>query len=119
MLEPLLISTEEDVNKCNVGKFTVTSGVVMHSPDQFAEVLSMLEFVPLRVEHMVAHNNFEYEGLSPLFDEVKPVGSCYAVPHYNIDMETTNGKISGASVTKVVEPDEPPALTFMPTIAVR
>ena len=50
----------------NIGKFYVSKE--LNKESSFSKVLSLLRFVPLRVEYLAYRNAFEYIGLSPYFE---------------------------------------------------
>ena len=64
-----------------IGKFYISHND-LHS-NNFEYALSVIKFIPLRVEFLAHRNQFEYIGLSHLFDTIS-YGS--EVPTYTITM---------------------------------
>ena len=83
----------------DIGKFYLSPRLV-ESPD-LGHAFALLEFVPVRVEHLYYCDRFEMIGFSPLFRNVNP-GEIS--PEYNVTLTTdTRGHICTVSVEKVKE----------------
>lgn len=67
-----------------IGRFYVASAVVEETPEMFAEMLSLLKLIPVRVEHLWHRNAFEYVAISERFREVP---NAEMIPEYNIKIE--------------------------------
>jgi hypothetical protein len=87
-------------NTTNRGKFHIASNVLMYGDlEDFAEIFSLLKFIPTKVEHDYMLDRFEYVGFSPLFDSVS-AGT--ATPTYDVtvtmtmDHETNSNKFEVA-----------------------
>lgn len=74
-----------------IGQFQVSMDLIERSPESVAKMLSLLEFVPLKVESQPWLDRFEYLGISPLF-ELVDIG-CEAVKYtiaYDLVKNTIN-----------------------------
>lgn len=82
-----------------LGKFYVADYWINKPPKgkEFHRVLALLDFIPLRVEHMFESQSFEYTGTSSHFSELK-VGEM--IPLYKLDvMSDKSGVIDKVSAT--------------------
>ena len=68
------------MNKKRMASFFVSEEEF--TSDRFVKMISLLHFVPVRVEYLYQSDGFEYTGVSPYF-EVVPNG-CRA-PHIEMD----------------------------------
>lgn len=59
------------------------------SDKDFYKVLNALKFIPYKVEYLYSRGLFQYEGFSPLFDEIL-VGD--AIPYYDVIATTDKNK---------------------------
>lgn len=73
------------------GKFYVAGKLVHEQPEVLAKVLALMEFVPMRVEHMAMQGLYEYAGQSKLFGQL---GVGYRVPEYQISISAEDGEVS-------------------------
>ncbi len=80
------------------GRFFVTNIMVQDHPEQVAKILSMMEFVPCRVEHLWDRRQFEYIGISSLFEETPDQ---IMTPTYQLRMFDEKGELVKVEVTKV------------------
>jgi hypothetical protein len=86
------------MNLKNKGRFYLQAKLIREDPKIVADILSDINFVPLRVEAMFHDDSIEYVGLSPRFDAVEP-GKTY--PTYDINTTYNfNGTINQIKVTK-------------------
>ena len=69
------------MTKLNLGVFEVSMPLIKETPNEVAELLGALKFVPTRVELLFNKMAFRYEGLSPRFPEIQ-LGE--AIPEYEI-----------------------------------
>jgi len=83
-------------NMTRIGKMYISNDVVKE--DIFPDVLAFIQFVPLRVEYLAHRNQFEYIGMSPMFDKIPP----FAEPSiYSLEVTTTkDGKFKKAKIIK-------------------
>ena len=58
------------MNRNQAGVFYVSSDLVRNNIEDFAKALSIMEFVPFRVEHLYENMTFEYQGVSKFFDHL-------------------------------------------------
>ncbi len=65
----------------NKGKFYISFDSIDEDINKIAEVLSKMQFVPLKVEALYGEDRFGYSGYSPLFEEV-PTGEM--MPFYDV-----------------------------------
>lgn len=65
------------------GRFYTSRQSVMFGSAEFAEVLSRLSFVPLRVELLAHVDKFEYIGISPAF---RALETGERIPKYTINL---------------------------------
>lgn len=57
-----------------IGKFMVSMELINRSPESVAEMLKLLEFVPLKVEMRPWEAKYKYVGISPLFEPIDEGG---------------------------------------------
>jgi len=51
-----------------IGKMNIPNNIV--EEENFPDVLATMQFIPLRVEYLAYRDQFEYIGISPMFDEL-------------------------------------------------
>ena len=73
------------MNTMNRGIFTIPTDFIRDDPDQIAEILAEVRFLPLKVETFLMYEYVQYEGLSPLFPQVEKGAE---TPLYNIIMKS-------------------------------
>lgn len=74
-----------------IGQFQVSMDLIERSPESVAKMLSLLEFVPLKVESQPWCVRFEYIGISPLFEFVDL--GCEA-PEYTVAYDLSKNTIN-------------------------
>lgn len=74
------------MNSQQLGKFFVPEDLIRNNPEIVAEAFKDMQFVPVRAEMHFIHNEIEYAGISPKFEET-PKGMC--VPNYCVDIFST------------------------------
>jgi len=79
-----------------IGKIYISNDIVKE--DIFPDVLAFIQFVPLRVEYLAYRDQFEYIGISPMFDEIPPFVESSI---YFLEITTKeNGKFEKAKIIK-------------------
>ena len=78
--------------KKRLGKFYVSTELVMTG--DVLPVLTSMQFIPTRVEHLYHMGKFEYIGMSPIFPEL---GEGFMIPEY--DVQLSKDDIGNVTVT--------------------
>lgn len=87
------------MNDKQLGRFNISEGIVRKDPEGVAKILSIMQFVPVRVECLfTTMNKIEYTGLSSKFGEI-PEGTI--IPEYKLQVHETEGEISDVTVEKI------------------
>lgn len=81
-----------------LGKFDISFQLVEESQWEVSLILSLLGFIPIRVEAMYANNSFEYVGISDRFREVSPAE---VIPIYEIEVQSDEDGITKVDVEEI------------------
>jgi len=91
------------------GKFYVTFALLDSAEEELRDILSLLRFIPTRVEAVYYGSKFEYVGTSPLFDEVAPG---FMMPTYEIIVHKADDGELSVTVESYDENEAPKELVF-------
>ena len=89
------------MNNRKIGRFRVSRQLVAERPDDIAEALAMIGFVPVRCEMLYAWDSFEYTGISERF-AVCDLGNI--PPEY--DMQITRDELGGIKRVDIIPQKE-------------
>ena len=83
--------------KERIGKFYISIDSIVNQKEGLAKTLSIMDFIPVRVEFIYHKKEFEYIGFSVLFEELEE-GS--EAPEYIIVTETKHNEVVNVRAIK-------------------
>ena len=86
------------MDRTNIGCFYLRTDMIVESPDTVAEIFSLMNFVPVKVEQQFARMGFYCCGMSPLFEKIEPGSD---PPEYRINVEHSDTGVSKVSVQQM------------------